>query len=161
MAADGYFLCCMGANFRDVMADLYRPFWATSIIALLSSFDNPVIDIYIYGPGYPPGRGIFVSSTYRLIRDPQRYNLAVPCTHIVGICFQIDNHPFQRHDMTWLVPWASEAGHRPCATTSRQSACRTRFVKDDRVAGGPKPCRLAEPPPTCLRQCNTIQRVDT
>ena len=54
--------------------------------------------------------------------------------------------------MTWLVPWASEASHRPCATSSRQSARRTRFVKDDRVAGGPKPCRLAEPPPTCLGQ---------
>jgi len=28
MAADGYFLCCiyMGANIRDAMADLYRPF---------------------------------------------------------------------------------------------------------------------------------------
>ena len=114
-----------------------------------------------YGPGYPPGRGIFVSSTYRLIRDPQRYNLAVPCTHIVGICFQIDNHPFQRHDMTWLVPWAPEASHRPCATSSRQSARRTRFVKDERVAGGPKPCRSVEPPITCLRQCNTIHEVET
>ena len=46
MAADGYFLCCMGANIRDAMADLYRPFWATSIIAQLSSFDNTVSDMY-------------------------------------------------------------------------------------------------------------------
>ena len=52
MAADGYFLCCMGANFRDAMADLYRPFWATSIIALLRSFDNTASDVYMCSTTY-------------------------------------------------------------------------------------------------------------
>ena len=46
MAADGYFLCCMGANFRDAMADLYRPFWASSIIAVLDGFDNSASDMF-------------------------------------------------------------------------------------------------------------------
>ena len=38
----------MGANFRDAMADLYRPFWASSIIAVLDGFDNSASDIHTY-----------------------------------------------------------------------------------------------------------------
>ena len=46
MAEDGDFFCAMGVHVRDAMADLYRPFWATSIIAQLGGFDNPYSDMY-------------------------------------------------------------------------------------------------------------------
>ena len=48
MTEDGDFFCAMaGVHVRDGMADLYRPFWGTSIFGKLGSFENTASDIHV------------------------------------------------------------------------------------------------------------------